>query len=141
MTSFYQILDKHTIVDVFCSKWTSHCISQLRVRLRCNISLRNPFTQSKSAVVYMYRQIFSLVLLLSLIAIHVKVDIISFIIDQIQSCCMKSFEGLSNKILKPYEILNFCLNTILNNYHKCTHIHIILTVNYSIYHACKYISS
>jgi len=42
LASPWQILDKHTIVDTFWSKCTSHCISYLRFRLQCNITLRNP---------------------------------------------------------------------------------------------------
>jgi len=48
MTSHYQILDKHTIVDMFCSKWTPHHNSHLRLCLWCEIVLRNPFSQTKS---------------------------------------------------------------------------------------------
>jgi len=39
MTSHYQILDKHTIIDMYCSKWTSHCISHFRLCLWCDIAL------------------------------------------------------------------------------------------------------
>ena len=49
--SCYQILDKHTILDMFCSKWTSHNISHLWLCLRCDIALRNPFSKNKSTVV------------------------------------------------------------------------------------------
>jgi hypothetical protein len=31
-----RILDKHTIIDTFCSIWTSHHISHLRLCLRCD---------------------------------------------------------------------------------------------------------
>ena len=51
MSSPYLILDKHTIVDKFCWKWTCHGISHLRLRLRCDIALRNPFLQNKSIIV------------------------------------------------------------------------------------------
>jgi len=54
LTPRYQILDKHTIVNMFYSKWTSHRISRLRLRLRCDIALRNPFSQNKSTIVYIY---------------------------------------------------------------------------------------
>ena len=50
----YQILHKHTIVYMFCSKRTSHCISHLRLLLGCNIALRNPFSQNKLALIYIY---------------------------------------------------------------------------------------
>ena len=36
VTSLYQILDKHTIIYMFCSKWISHLISYLMIRLRCS---------------------------------------------------------------------------------------------------------
>jgi len=52
LTSFRQILNKHTIVDMFYSKWTSHLISHLRLCLRLEIALRNPFSQDKSMIVY-----------------------------------------------------------------------------------------
>ena len=54
MTSPYQILDEHihTIADMFCSKWISHHISH-----RYDIALRNPFSQSKSMIVYIYNYI------------------------------------------------------------------------------------
>jgi len=32
-------LDRYTIFDKFCSKWTSHYISHFRLCLLCNISL------------------------------------------------------------------------------------------------------
>jgi len=38
LTSSHQILDKHTIVDMFWSKWNSHCIPHLTLRLRCEIA-------------------------------------------------------------------------------------------------------
>ena len=31
MTSLYQIIDKHAVIYMLCSKWTSHCISHLRL--------------------------------------------------------------------------------------------------------------
>jgi len=49
--SCYQILDKHTIIDMFCSIWVSHRISYFRVLLWCDIALRNPFSQNKSKIV------------------------------------------------------------------------------------------
>jgi hypothetical protein len=42
MTSRYQVLDKHTIVDIICSKLTSHRMTHLTLHLRCDIALRNP---------------------------------------------------------------------------------------------------
>ena len=45
LTSSHQILNKHTIKDIVCSKWTSHLISHLR--LWCDIALRNPFSLNK----------------------------------------------------------------------------------------------
>ena len=51
-----QILDKHTILDMFRLKWTFHCISHLRLHLGCEIALRNPFSQNKSRIVYMYEE-------------------------------------------------------------------------------------
>jgi len=36
---------------MLCSKWTSHCISHLRLRLRCDNARRNPSSQSKSTIV------------------------------------------------------------------------------------------
>ena len=50
--SRYQILDKHTITDMFCSKLTSHRISHRRLYVQCDIVLRNPFSQNKSTMVY-----------------------------------------------------------------------------------------
>ena len=32
MTSRYLIFDKHTLIDIFCLKWTSHRISHFRLR-------------------------------------------------------------------------------------------------------------
>ena len=58
-----QILNKHTIADMVCSKWTSHRISHLGLRLWCEIVLRNPFSQNKSTIVYIYAYNVSLVLL------------------------------------------------------------------------------
>jgi len=52
MTSCYQILVKHTIIDTFCSKWTSYRISHIRIRLWCDIATKNPFSQNKSTIVY-----------------------------------------------------------------------------------------
>jgi len=53
LTSPYQILDKHTIIDMFCPKWTSHIISHLRLHLQCNVAHRYPFSLSKSAVIFL----------------------------------------------------------------------------------------
>ena len=50
----YQIIDKHTSVDMFCSKWISHHISHLRVFLQLDLALRNPFSRNKSTIVYIY---------------------------------------------------------------------------------------
>ena len=44
-----------TIVVMFCSTWTSHRISHLRLHLWCEIALRNPFSQYKSTIVYTYQ--------------------------------------------------------------------------------------
>ena len=44
VTSPWQILHIHTIVDMFCLKWTSHCISHCR----------NLLWQNKSTIVYLY---------------------------------------------------------------------------------------
>jgi hypothetical protein len=52
MTLHWQILDKHTIIDMLCSKWTSHCISQLIFCLLCDIAIRHPFSQNQSTIVY-----------------------------------------------------------------------------------------
>ena len=41
------LLTYTVVVDMFCSKWTSHC-------QRCDIVLRNPFSQNKRAIVYIY---------------------------------------------------------------------------------------
>ena len=40
------------IASMFCLIWTSHRISHLRLGLRCNIVLRNPFSQNISTIVY-----------------------------------------------------------------------------------------
>ena len=53
-TSPWQILNKHTIVYMLCSIWTSYHISHLRLSLGCDIALRNTFSQSKSTIVYMF---------------------------------------------------------------------------------------
>jgi hypothetical protein len=48
LTSFtflLHLLNKHTIIDMFCSKWTFHLISHLMVYLQCDIALRNPFSK------------------------------------------------------------------------------------------------
>ena len=63
LMSSSQILDKHTIFDMFCSKWTSlivshisdftidarllwkiHSLSHLRLHHRCKIALKNQFS-------------------------------------------------------------------------------------------------
>jgi magnesium-transporting ATPase (P-type) len=44
-------LPYHTIVDIICSKWTSHCISHLGLHLRFDIDLRNSFSQNKSMMI------------------------------------------------------------------------------------------
>ena len=51
-TSCYQILDQHIIIDMFCLKWTSHHMSHLKLHPLCGIALRNPFSQNKSAILY-----------------------------------------------------------------------------------------
>ena len=45
--SSYEILDKHTIVDVLCMKWTSHRISFLG----CEIVMKDALSQNKSTIV------------------------------------------------------------------------------------------
>ena len=45
--SSYEILDKHTIVDVLCMKWTSHRISFLG----CEIAMKDALLQNKSTIV------------------------------------------------------------------------------------------
>jgi hypothetical protein len=39
---------------VFCSEWTFHHISHLRVRLQCDIALKNPFSQKQSTIYSIY---------------------------------------------------------------------------------------
>ena len=51
-TSHYQILNKHTIIDMFWSEWFSHRILHPRLCLRWNIAPRNPFSQIKSALLF-----------------------------------------------------------------------------------------
>ena len=48
ITLHWQISDKHNIhvANIFCSKWTSHRILNLRHWLRCGIALRNPFAKT-----------------------------------------------------------------------------------------------
>ena len=48
---------KHTIVYVFWSMWISQRISHLSLYLWCNISLRNPFSENKSRIDYIYHTI------------------------------------------------------------------------------------
>lgn len=43
-----------TDVDIFCSKWTSHRILNLRLRLRWDIALKNSFSQNNSMIVYIF---------------------------------------------------------------------------------------
>jgi len=44
LMSLWQIHDKHTMVDMFSSKWTSHQISYLRLCIQLDIApMRNPF--------------------------------------------------------------------------------------------------
>ena len=45
-----------TLINMFCSTWTSHCISHLRLRFRCDIARRNLFPQNKSTI-YIYIQL------------------------------------------------------------------------------------
>ena len=55
LTSHYQILDKHVIIIyLICLKWTSHCISHLKLCLLWNIAMRNPFSQNKSTILYIF---------------------------------------------------------------------------------------
>jgi hypothetical protein len=49
LTSSHQILDKHTTVYMFCSKWISDRISHLRLRFRCDIALRVYKTKTKKS--------------------------------------------------------------------------------------------
>ena len=41
----------------FSHKWTSHRISHHRRHLQCDIALRNPFSQNKSTMIYVYNKI------------------------------------------------------------------------------------
>jgi hypothetical protein len=50
--SRYQIIDKHTSVDMFCSKWISHYISHLRLHLWCDITLRHLTSQASPFMWY-----------------------------------------------------------------------------------------
>ena len=59
MMSHYRILNKHTIIDMFCSQWTYRHISHIRFRLRCDIALRNQFSQNKLTILYIYMYIYS----------------------------------------------------------------------------------
>ena len=51
--SFYQILDKNTIIDMFCMKWNSRHIKHLTSQA-FGVRLRNPFSQNNSTIVYIY---------------------------------------------------------------------------------------
>jgi hypothetical protein len=58
VTSPWQILDKHTTVNMLCSKCTCHLISYLRLQdLWCDISVRYLFSQSKSTKQNVWSQI------------------------------------------------------------------------------------
>ena len=46
--TLYQILYKHTIIYMFCSKCPSNSISHQRLQLQCDIAMRNPFLQNES---------------------------------------------------------------------------------------------
>jgi hypothetical protein len=46
--TLYQILYKHTIIYMFCSKCPSNSISHHKLQLQCDIAMRNPFLQNKS---------------------------------------------------------------------------------------------
>ena len=50
LTSSWWILNKHSTVDKFCSKWISH----LRFCLQWDIAMRNSFCQIQSIMVYIY---------------------------------------------------------------------------------------
>ena len=56
LMSHYQILDKHAIIDMFCSKWTflSHLTFHALPSM-CYFSLWNPFSQNRWTTVYIYR--------------------------------------------------------------------------------------
>ena len=54
---------KHTIVYMFWSMWTPQRISHLRLCLWCNIALRNPFSENKSRIFYIYHTISTAILL------------------------------------------------------------------------------
>ena len=56
LMSSHQILNKHTIINMFYLKWTSHHNSQLGFLLRCEIALRNLFSQNKSAIIYIWNK-------------------------------------------------------------------------------------
>ena len=47
----WQILYTHTIVNMFCLKWTSHCIT---LYLQCDIALINPSTLVYSIYIYIH---------------------------------------------------------------------------------------
>ena len=85
------IINKNSIINKFCSKWISHRISHVGLCLRCDIALRNPFSQNKSTIVYIY--IYSCIilhvdciqrLLCNIASIHeqvkINVDLIIFIV-------------------------------------------------------------
>jgi len=123
MTSSHQILDKHIIVDVFCSKWTSHRISHLRLCLRFEIALRNPFSQNKSTIVYIYWLVFYLACLCCHLRYQNKFNISNFYI-RVHST--KVF-GMGKKILSIYLVEfyirfeSWCTTQASNSRIKCTH--------------------
>lgn len=43
-----------SLIDMFCSEWTFHHISHLRVRLQCDIAIKNPFSQKQSTICSIY---------------------------------------------------------------------------------------
>jgi len=58
MTSLYQILDKHTIIDMLCSKWTSYCISHLRLRFRWHCSEKFILAKKINDSIYIVAQMY-----------------------------------------------------------------------------------
>ena len=57
MTLYWQIHNKHTIIDIVCLKWTSHHISYLRLHLWWDTALRN-LSHNKLTIAYIYWKLF-----------------------------------------------------------------------------------
>jgi hypothetical protein len=55
MTSRYQILDKDTIIDMFRTKLTSHRISHLGLRPRCDIADKSILAKQINDSIYKIR--------------------------------------------------------------------------------------